>query len=140
MFKALERTGWKLTYSAEKNPWVETSQKRRKSTERRWSIGLRLDEKGAIVDTIEGRAAALAGAGPGMNLVAVNGRKYTPEVLDAAIVEAQKTHQPIALLVETDEFYRTLSVPYFDGPRYPHLTRIESTPDTLTQVLKSRAP
>ena len=138
MFKALERTGWKLTYSAEKNPWVELSQKRHKSTERRWSIGLRLDEKGAIVDTIEGRAAAVAGAGPGMTLVAVNGRKFTPEVLDAAIADAQKTRQPIALLVETDDYYRTLSVPYFDGPRYPHLTRIESTPDTLTEVLKSR--
>jgi len=138
MFKALERTGWKLTYSAEKNPWVELSQKRHKSTERRWSIGLRLDEKGMIVDTIEGRAAPVAGAGPGMTLVAVNGRKFTPEVLDAAIAEAQKTRQPIALLVETDDYYRTLSVPYFDGPRYPHLTRIESTPDTLTEVLKSR--
>lgn len=138
MFKALERTGWKLTYSAEKNPWVELSQKRRKSTERRWSIGLRLDEKGEVVDTIEGRAAGLAGVGPGMTLVAVNGRKFTPEILDAAIADAQKTHQPIALLVETDDYYRTLSVPYFEGPRYPHLTRIESTPDTLTEVLKSR--
>ena len=138
MFKALERTGWKLSYSAEKNPWVEASQKRHKSTERRWSIGLRLDEKGAIVDTIEGRAAALAGAGPGMTVIALNGRKYTPEVLDAAIAEAQKSRQPIALLVETDDFYRTLSVSYFDGPRYPHLTRIESTPDTLTEVLKAR--
>ncbi len=138
MFNALARTGWKLTYSAEKNPWIELAQKRRKSTERCWSIGLRLDEKGAIVDTTEGRAAALAGAGPGMTVVAVNGRKFTPEGLDAAILEAQKTRQPIALLVETDDYYRTLSVPYFDGPRYPHLTRIESTPDTLTEVLKSR--
>jgi predicted metalloprotease with PDZ domain len=138
MFKALERTGWKLTYSAEKNPWIELSQKRHKSTLRGWSIGLRLDEKGVILDTIEGRAAAVAGAGPGMTLVAVNGRKYSTEVLDAAIAEAQKTRQPIALLVENNEFYRTLSVPYFDGPRYPHLVRIDSTPDTLTEVLKSR--
>jgi len=138
MFKALERTGWKLTYSAEKNPWIELSQKRHKSTERGWSIGLRLDEKGVIVDTIEGRAAALAGAGPGMTVVAVNGRKFTAEVLDAAIADAQKTRQPIALLVETDDYFRTLSVPYFDGPRYPHLTRVESSPDTLTEVLKSR--
>ena len=90
-----------------------------------------------MTDVIEGRAAALGGAGPGMTLVAVNGKKFTPELLEAALVAAQSTHKPIELLVENDDYYRTLSVAYFDGPRFPHLTRIEGTPDTLSEVLKS---
>jgi hypothetical protein len=53
------------------------------------------------------------------------------------MVAAQSTHKPIELLVENDDYYRTLSVAYFDGPRFPHLTRIEGTPDTLSDVLKS---
>jgi hypothetical protein len=73
-----------------------------------------------------------------MKVVAVNGRRYTPEVLDAAIAEAHGSGRPIDLLVENADDFRTLSVAYPDGPRYPHLTRVEGRPDTLTMVLKSR--
>jgi predicted metalloprotease with PDZ domain len=138
LFSALERTGWKLVYTAEKNSWVEYWQKREKTTEREWSIGLRLNKDAKIIDTIDDRAAARAGAGPGMTVVAVNGKKFTAEVLDAAIVEAQTTRRPIELLVENDDFYRTLPVEYFDGPRFPHFVRIDGRPDTLTQVVTSR--
>jgi predicted metalloprotease with PDZ domain len=135
---ALERAGWQLTYSAAKNADVEVRQKRRKWTERQWSIGFRLDKDAKIIDVIEDRAAARAGAAPGMTIVAVNGRKYTAGVLDAAIAEAQTARKPIALLVEHDEFYRTLDVEYYDGPRYPHLTRIDGRPDALAAVIGAR--
>jgi predicted metalloprotease with PDZ domain len=139
LLNALKRSGWQLSYSSDKNTHVELLSKiRRKATDRQWSIGLRLNEKGVIDDVIEQRAAALAGAAPGMTLIAVNGKKYTPEVLDAAILAAQSTRKPIELLVENADYYRTLSVAYFEGPRYPHLTRVEEVPDTLTDVLRPR--
>lgn len=138
MLASLERAGWKLSYTAEKNSWVELRQKQRKGADRQWSIGLRLDEKGLITDTIEDRAAARAGAGPGMTVIAVNGRKYTPEILDAAMSEAHASRKPIELLLQNDDYFRTLSVPYFDGQRFPHLLRVEARPDTLSAVLKSR--
>jgi predicted metalloprotease with PDZ domain len=134
----LESTGWKLSYSAEKNTWDEVGEKASKATLRQYSIGLVLDKDGAIVDASEERPAAHAGAGPGMKLVAVNGRKYTTEVLDAAIAAAKDDHKPIELMVDTGDYFRVISVPYFDGPRYPHLARIEARPDTLTEVLKHR--
>jgi predicted metalloprotease with PDZ domain len=139
LLNALRQSGWQLSYSGEKNTYVELLSKSiRKMTDREWSIGLRLDEKGVISDVIEQRAAALAGAAPGMTLVAVDGRKYTPEVLDAAIIAAQSSRKPIDLLVENADYYRTLSVAYFDGPRYPHLARVAGVPDTLTDILKAR--
>jgi predicted metalloprotease with PDZ domain len=130
----------------EKNAYIEALDKRRKVTNRQWSIGLSVDDKGRIVDTVEDRAAARAGAGPGMKLIAVNGHRYaaddedaTTAVLDAAIVAAQHNHRPIELLIESGDYYRTLSVAYFEGPRYPHLTRIEGRADTLSQVLRPRS-
>ena len=138
LVNGLESTGWKLTYSAEKNTWDEVGEKASKGTFRQYSIGLSLDKGGAITDASEERAAAHAGAGPGMKLVAVNGRKYSAEVLDAAIAAAKDDHKPIELLVDTGDYFRLISVPYFDGARYPHLTRIEARPDTLTEVLKHR--
>lgn len=139
LLTGVESSGWKLGYSAEKNSYVEVRQKIRKSLDRRWSIGLILTDQGEIVDSIEDRAAARAGAGPGMKLIAINGRKFSAEVLDAAIAAAHQDHKPIELLVESAEFYRALSVAYFDGPRYPHLARISNTPDRLSEVLKARS-
>jgi predicted metalloprotease with PDZ domain len=139
LLNALKQAGWQLSYSAEKNTFLAVTQKVHKSTSLEWSIGLNLDEKGGITDVIEGGAAALAGASPGMMLVAVNERKFTPDILEAAIAAAQLDHKPIELLVENDNYYRALSVPYFNGPRYPHLTRIVGSPDILTAVLTARA-
>lgn len=138
LFEALGRSGWKLGYSEKPNAWLEYYEKRRKYTDRMSSIGLRLDEDALVVDVVEDRPAARAGAGPGMTLVAVNGRKYTAEVLDAAIGEAAQTREPIELLVLNDDFYRTLDVAWFGGQRFPHLLRIDGADDTLTAVLSAR--
>ena len=138
LLAGLESSGWRLSYSADKNPYLETRQRRDKRVERRWSIGLTLDDKGTIVDSAEQRAAARAGAGPGMKLVAVNGHRYTPQVLDAAIAAAHEHHQPLELLVENADFFRTLKVEYYDGPRYPHLVRIGGRPDLLAETLRPR--
>jgi len=135
LFGGLERSGWKLEYTAKNNFWLEYYEKRKQVTERRNSIGLRLDKDALITDVIEGRPAAKAGAGPGMTLIAVNGRKYTPEILDAAMVEAQSSKKPIELLVENNEFYKSLSVEYYDGPRFPHLVATGGQADTLSSVL-----
>ena len=143
LLAGLQTVGWQLTYSPERNSYIETHEKRRKIIERQWSIGVTIndkgEDKGTIIDTVEDRAAAQAGAGPGMKLIAVNGRKYSAEVLDAAIAAAHETRKPIELMVESGDYYRTLSVAYYDGARYPHLTRLDDRPDTLAQVLKARS-
>jgi predicted metalloprotease with PDZ domain len=134
----LDRSGWKLEYSATKNDYVEYQQKRRENVDREWSIGLRINKDDEIIDTVESRAAAKAGLGPGMKLVAVNGKKYTDDVLDAAIASAQKSRQPIELLVENAEFFKTFKVEYYDGPRFPHLVRVDGKADVLSKVLEAR--
>jgi predicted metalloprotease with PDZ domain len=136
LLAGLASAGWQLSYSPEKNSYVETYEKRRKVTERDWSVGLSIDDKDVIIDTIEGRAAARAGAGPGMKVIAVNGRQYTARVLDAALAAAHESRRPIELLVENGDYYRTLEIAYFDGARYPHLTRLEARPDTLAEMLR----
>jgi predicted metalloprotease with PDZ domain len=143
LLAGLESAGWRLEYSAAKNSFLETRQKRRKEIDRQWSIGLKLSDdakdRGAIIDTAEERAAPRAGAGPGMKVIAVNGERLSAEVLDAAILAAHATHTPIELLLENGDYYKSVSVPYFDGPRFPHIVRIEGRTDTLTQMLQPRS-
>jgi predicted metalloprotease with PDZ domain len=139
LFAALERSGWQLAYSEDRNAWLEYYQKRKNVTDRMWSIGMRIDKDNHITDVVENRAAAQAGAGPGMTLVAVNGQKYTADVLDAAITRAKQSRKPIELLVENDDFFRVLEVAWYDGQRFPHLLRIDGTADILTAVLVPQA-
>ncbi|MEO8378712.1 MAG: M61 family peptidase [Acidobacteriota bacterium] len=135
----LTRDGWTLVYDETKNLQIEANEKRRKSVDLTSSLGLTLQENGTIRDVIMGLPAANAGIGPGMKIVAVNGRRFTREGLQTAIREAKSTTAPIDLLVENDDFFRTHAVDYHGGLRYPHLVRIEGQPDHLAEVLASRA-
>jgi hypothetical protein len=97
-------------------------------------VGLVLNKDGVVMDAIEDGIAAKNGIGPGMKITAVNGRRYSQEFLVAAMRAAQNSHQPIQLLVENTEYFRTVSLDYFDGPRYPHLVRDSSKPDLLSDI------
>jgi predicted metalloprotease with PDZ domain len=97
------------------------------------------EEDGMVRDVILGLPAANAGVGPGMTIVAVNGRRFTPELLRTAITEAKNGSTPIELLVENGGFFRTHSVDYHGGLRSPHLVRVEGKEDRLAAVLKARA-
>ena len=103
-----------------------------------FSIGLLLDESGNIIDTVEGMPAAKAGIGPGMKVVAVNGSHFSPDVLSDVLKAAKSSSEPIELLVDNAEYYRTYKVDYHGGEKYPHLVRDESKPDVLTQIIAAR--
>jgi predicted metalloprotease with PDZ domain len=104
-----------------------------------YSIGLLLDGDGAVTDSIVGSPAFEAGISPGMKVVGVNGRVYTHDLLEDAIKAAKDTTGPITLLVVDDDYFRTATVQYHGGERYPHLVRNGSKPDYLDELIKPRA-
>jgi predicted metalloprotease with PDZ domain len=103
-----------------------------------YSIGLLLTEKGGITDTIEGSPAAKAGIGPGMQVIAVNGKRFSRDVLRDALRAGKTGSEPLEILVENTEYYRTYKIDYHGGEKYPHLVRDESKPDVLGEILKPR--
>ncbi len=104
----------------------------------RFSLGLNLRADGGILDTVEGLPAAKAGIGPGMKLLAVNGRKFTRNVYRDALKAAKSDSEPIELLVENTDYYRTFKISYHDGERFPHLERDESKPDLLSAIYAAK--
>ena len=78
-----------------------------------------------------------AGLTIGGKLLAVNGIAYEPERLREAITAA-KTGGPLELLVKTGDHYRTANLTYSGGLRYPHLERLEGTPDLLSAIYARR--
>jgi len=97
-----------------------------------------LREDGSIIDTIEGGPAAKSGIGPGMKVVAVNGRRFSDDVFRDALRTAKGNSTPIELIVENTEYFKTYKVDYHGGERYPHLVRDESKPDMLSEIIKAR--
>ena len=132
----IERGGWKLVYNDRRNVFTHAAEEKFKFADFTYSLGFSAGEDGKIADVIVGSPAHQAGIGPGMRLVAVNERKWSPPVLHAAIKAAQGSNQPIELLVENAQFFKTYSVDYHDGEKNPHLERVAGQPDVLGDILK----
>jgi predicted metalloprotease with PDZ domain len=130
----IERGGWRLVYNDQPNLFIRTGEKLRKSMDASYSLGFVVREDGVLSDVIYGSPAYAAGIGPGMKLVAINGRAWSRDVLLDALRTSKDSQQPIDLLVENAKFFKTYSIAYHDGIRNPHLERIEG-PDVLGEIL-----
>jgi len=134
----IEGSGWRLVYDETPSELIKARKRERKEINAEYSIGLLLEESGNIVDTVEGMPAAKAGVGPGMKVAAVNGRRFSAEVLSDVLKAAKNTSDPIELLVENTEYYKVYKLDYHGGEQYPHLVRDESKPDVLTDIITAR--
>jgi predicted metalloprotease with PDZ domain len=132
----IELGGWKLVYNDQPNVLTEAAEKLEKFSDFSYSLGFSVGENGDFYDVIVGSPAYAAGLGPGMKLIGVNGRKYSPPVLHAALKAAQASADPIELLVENGQYFKTHSVAYHGGERNPHLERVADKPDFLSDNLK----
>ena len=134
----IEGSGWKLVYDDTPSDIMNGRATTNRSVPAALAIGLVLNDDGNIVDTIEGMPAEKAGIGPGMKLVAVNGRRFSAEVLRDAVKATKNNSTPLELLVENTDYYKTYKIDYHGGEQYPHLVRDDSKPDLLTEILKAK--
>lgn len=130
----IENGGWKVTFTDQ----PAKLEGRRGNFGDIYSIGLQVGGDGTVADSIVGSPAFQSGISSGMKIVGVNGRVFKPELLEDAVKDAKDNSKPITLLVVVDEYYRTCTINYHDGPRYPHLVREEGKPDYLDELIKAR--
>lgn len=134
----IEQGGWRLVYTDRLNKFIEAGEKLSDSVNLVYSLGFWLKQDGTLVDVVPDSVAYQAGIGPGMKLIAVNGRKWSREVLHDAIRTAQKDAQPIELITENRQFIKTYSLAYHAGDKYPHLERVAGQSDVLTQIVTGK--
>lgn len=132
------RGGWKLTHDAAPSEMYKIHEGTDKTIDLTSSIGLLLKEDGGVSDLIPGTAADRAGMGPGMKIVAVNGRRWSADLLKEAVA-ATKSGGALELLVENGQFFKTHALDYKGGEKYPKLERDAARPDLLSEILKPRA-
>ena len=134
----VEGSGWKLAYTDKLSDLQTAEEQERHYTNVGYSIGVIVGQDGTILDSFFFKPAFAAGITPGMRLIAVNGRKYTPDILRQAIREAKGTQQPIDLLIQNDDFFKSYKLNYHEGEKYPALER-DQNPDTLSEILRPHA-
>jgi predicted metalloprotease with PDZ domain len=141
----IENGGWKLVFTDTQNEYEHINEAANQEVELQFSLGLLLHAPGGedsdhILDVIPGSPAANVGLAPGMRLIAVNGRKWSPEILREAIAHAKNSRDPIELLAENGDFFLTYRLDYHGGERYPHLEPVNGRTDLLTEITKMKAP
>ena len=141
----LTRAGWRLGWTEKPSDYYKNVMIgfRHKSDDFYYSLGFDVGKEGQLKNLRWGGPAFNAGLSDAAQLLAVNGRSYTPERLAEAVTAAKTSGKetgkgPLLLLVKEGDVYRTVSVAYNGGLRYPVLERIEGTEDRLQLLLQPK--
>jgi predicted metalloprotease with PDZ domain len=128
-------SGWKLVYSDTPSDAAKALEARRKGgVDLTYSLGFSASSQGEMRDVRWDSPAFKAGLAPGMTVVAVNDHEFDADALKDAVTAAKDGKQPIRLLVKSFDQYKTLSIDYHDGLKYPKLERVKGTPDYLSEI------
>jgi predicted metalloprotease with PDZ domain len=135
--EAVEKSGWKLVYNEQPNTMLEIQEELARHASFLLTAGFSASDEGTVADVIHGGPAYNAGIGPGMKIVAVNGAQFSPDAMRDAIAAAKNTTAPIQMIVANGAQFRTFSVDYHGGLRYPHIERDDSRPDYLGEITRA---
>ncbi|HVB33590.1 MAG TPA: M61 family peptidase [Patescibacteria group bacterium] len=134
----VEAAGWKLEFTDQ--PPSGGQRRYGGGVNALYSIGLGVSGDGTVYDSIWNGPAFQAGITPGMKVIEVNGRAFSPTLLRNAIAASSTNSAPLQLIVLNDGYNKTCTIDYHGGSRYPILVREKNVPDFLdNNVLKARA-
>ena len=135
----IENGGYRLVYTDVPNEFVQAREAVTGDALAWWALGINIGSDGHIDDVLMGSPSDKAGLGPGMQIVAVNGRQFNAGLLSDAITDAKGSTAPIELIVVNTGYYKVVHLDYHGGLRFPHLERVNETPDLLDEILKPMA-
>ncbi|HEY4641831.1 MAG TPA: peptidase M61 [Thermoanaerobaculia bacterium] len=140
------RGGYKLAYSDKMPSWLTRTETAATGSDFSTSLGFSVGggmrgepaagaSSNALGNVWWNSPAYNAGITPDMQIVSVNAKAYTAQVLRDAITEAEHTRRPIELQFRRGDDYQSFSIPYYGGLRIPTLERIDGTPARLDEIL-----
>lgn len=80
-----------------------------------------------------------AGLAPDMEISAINGIPYSPDVLRTEIAKAHKSGNLLQITAKGDGVTDLYTIRYDGGLKYPHLVREPNTTDYLQQILAPKS-
>jgi predicted metalloprotease with PDZ domain len=136
----IEHGGYKLVYTDKPTKSARTMAaaggRRGGGVDVWYSIGIRINGEGSVMDVRWNGPADKAKLFPGQKIIAVNGNVFSGDALKTAIQQAKGSSEPIHLIVQGDTFVTTANLDYHEGERYPSLVRVDGTTDYLDDITK----
>jgi hypothetical protein len=74
-----------------------------------------------------------------MTIVAINGRKYSNDLLHETLRGSNMSTLPMEFIVENTGYFKVLKISYHDGEKYPQLVRDGDKPSSLDAILQPLA-
>jgi predicted metalloprotease with PDZ domain len=129
-------SGYKLTLASAPNYWTQLTEGQSAAVDTMYSLGMSIGGDGRISDVVVGGVADKAGFGPGMRIVAVNGRGFGPLYLRRALQDSSGKGPAMEFIVENTGYYKVIRVEYHDGEKYPALQKVKGVPTRLDDIVK----
>src|SRR5260221_5962278 len=138
--EGLQAAGWSLALTATPSTMHLAHEADDRDLDLHYSLGFYVDDEGATIgDVIPRSPADRAGASPGSHLIALNGYKWSKDLLHDTLAAPMEARGALTLIVEKDNTFKTLDLEYAGGERYPNLLREPGTEDLLKQIAHARA-
>ncbi|ADL01933.1 M61 family metallopeptidase [Brevundimonas subvibrioides] len=134
----LTRGGYRLVYTDTPSDYQKTLYGEYGRNDFTYSLGFQTSATNQIGSVMWNGPAFQLGLAPGMQIIAVNGEEASASRLSNAVTAAKGTDEKIELIVKDGTRFRTVTFDYHDGLKYPHLERIEGTPDRLGDLFTAR--
>ena len=133
--EGLRAAGWDLALTATPSSQHVAHESDDRSLDLRYSLGFYVDDDGATLgDVIPDSSADRAQIAPGSHVIALNGYKWSKELLHSILGQGVDAGHPLSLLIEKDDMYKTVTLDYVGGERYPNLIRLPAQPDLLGKI------
>jgi predicted metalloprotease with PDZ domain len=127
--------GYRLSFGEEPTPYFKDNEKRSKIINLNYSLGLSIGKGAKITSVIWDGPAFVAGLVVGSEIVAVNGRTYSDDVIKDAVKASKGSKDAIRLIVKSGDRVREVGLIWNGGARYPKLDAIGGGKASLDRLL-----
>ncbi|MFZ2997898.1 M61 family metallopeptidase [Sphingobium sp.] len=130
--------GYRLVYTDTPGAITKAAEGANKMVDQSFGVGLIVKNDGEVSGVIWDSAAFKAGLSVGSKIMAINGDEYSGDAFKAAISQAKTSKKPVQIILKQDKYYRTLTLDYSDGLRYPHLEKTGEGEGSLDKLLQPK--
>jgi predicted metalloprotease with PDZ domain len=136
--EGISQGGYQLVFTPEPTGWTKSAEKKAKNNDLTYSGGFVVGNDGKVTSVLWDSAAFNAGLTVGSEIVAVNGRKFDGDAIKQAIKNAATGGASPQLLIREGDVYKTVTLDWRGGLRYPRLQKVGKGPGTLDALLAPR--
>ncbi len=131
-------SGYSLVYTDTPTPSFADQMRERKINDLSYSGGLVIGKDAMVTQVAWDSAAFAAGVVVGDQIIAVNDKPFSDDLIKAEITAAKGNAVPIRLLVKTADRLRTVDLDWHQGLRYPRFAKTGGENGPLDVLLAAR--